>query len=103
MSVFDNVALGVIALATMEQGWGTLVRHCGDHLVTVHLCLYIPIVSKKKLTLLNSLPNKRCETFSGKFSYVWMVEGLIYHMTPKNLKLIYASVSTGHFCKGYEN
>ena len=35
--------------------------------------------------------------------YVWMAEGLIYHMTPKYLKIINARVSTGHFCKGYEN
>ena len=35
----------------------------------------------------------------GKFSYVWMAKGLIYHMTPTNLKIIYASVSTGHFFK----
>ena len=55
---------------------------------------YIPVVSKK-LTLLNSLPNKNCETFSGNF--------LIYHTTPKNLKIIHAWVSTGHFCKGCEN
>ena len=32
-----------------------------------------------------------------------MAEGLIYHMTPENLKIVYAWVSTGHFCKGYEN
>ena len=31
-----------------------------------------------------------------------MAEGLIYHMTPKNLKIVYAWVSTGHFCKGCE-
>ena len=37
------------------------------------------------------------------FRYVWMTEGLICHMTQKNLKMIYARVSTGHFCKGYEN
>ena len=39
----------------------------------------------------------------GKLLYVWMAEGLIYHMTPENLKIIYAWVSTGYFCKGYEN
>ena len=44
---------------------------------------YIYRVSQKKLTLLNILPNKKCETFFGKFLYVWMAEGLIYHMTPK--------------------
>ena len=38
----------------------------------------------------------------GNFLYVWMAEGLIYHMTPKNLKINNAWVSTGHFCKGYE-
>ena len=38
-----------------------------------------------------------------ELSYVWMAEGLIYHMTPKNLKMIYSLVSTGHFCYGYEN
>ena len=32
-----------------------------------------------------------------------MAEDRIYHMTPKNLKIIHAWVSTGHFCKGYEN
>ena len=56
----------------------------------------IPSVSKKKLTLLNSLPN---EIFWGNFYiYVWMAKGLIYHMTPINIKIIYASVSTDHFC-----
>ena len=38
--------------------------------------------------------------------HVWMAEGLIYHETPTNLKIIHAWVSTGHyvtFCKGYEN
>ena len=34
----------------------------------------------------------------GEFSYEWMAKDLIYHMTPTNLKIIYASVSTGHFC-----
>ena len=29
-----------------------------------------------------------------EISYVWMAEGLIYHMTPKNLKIIHARVST---------
>ena len=29
-----------------------------------------------------------------------MAEGLIYHMTPTNKKLIYAWVSTSHFVKG---
>ena len=29
---------------------------------------------------------------------------IIYDMTQKkDLKIIYAGVSTGHFCKGYEN
>ena len=66
--------------------------------------LAIPSVSKKKLTLLNSLPNKKCEIFLGNFYInVWMTEGLIYHMTPKNLKIIHAWVNTGHFCKGYED
>ena len=60
-------------------------------------------VSKKKLTLLNILPNKKIWNIFGKFSYVWMAEGLIYHNTPNNLKIIHAWVSTGHFCKGYEN
>ena len=32
-----------------------------------------------------------------------MAEGLIYHMTPTNLKIIHAWVSTVHFYKGYEN
>ena len=27
-----------------------------------------------------------------------MAEGLIYHMTPTNLKIVHAWVSTGHFC-----
>ena len=58
---------------------------------------------KKNVTLLNILPNRKCETFFEIFSYVWMAEGLIYHMPPKNLKIIHAWVSTGHFCKGYEN
>ena len=35
----------------------------------------------------------------GKFSYVWMAEGLIYHMTPKNLKIVHARVSTSHGMK----
>ena len=43
----------------------------------------IPSVSKrKKFTLLNNLPNEKCETFSENVhNYVWMAEGLIYHMT----------------------
>ena len=72
------------------------------------MCVYtqvhtrtIPSVSKKKLTLLNILPYKKCETFSGNF-HVWMAEGLIYHMTPKKMEIVHAWVSTGHFCKGYE-
>ena len=68
-----------------------------------HICLNEAIVNrvskKRKLTLLNCLPNKEY----GIFSYVWMAEGLIYHMTQENLRIIYAWVSTGHFCKGYEN
>ena len=42
---------------------------------------------KKELTLLNILPNKKCETSSGNFhnSYVWMAERLIYHMTPTKI------------------
>ena len=56
----------------------------------------------KKLTLLNSLPNKKYETFSIHFHmYGWL--RLSYIMTPKSLKIIYAWVSTGHFCKEYEN
>ena len=36
-----------------------------------------------------------------------MAEGLVYHNdththTHKNLKILYALVSTGYFCKGYE-
>ena len=38
----------------------------------------------------------------GGCSYVWMSNGLIYHKTPTYLKIIYASLSTGHVCKGYE-
>ena len=51
----------------------------------------------EKLTLLKSLPNKNCEIFLGNFCIVCMAEGLIY-MTPTNLKIVYAWVSTGHFC-----
>ena len=29
-----------------------------------------------------------------------MAKGLIYHMTPENLKIVSASVSTGQFVKG---
>ena len=64
----------------------------------------------KKLTSCNSLPNKNSDLFIYLFiyllgggSYVWMSDGLIYHKTPTYLKIIYASPSTGHFCKGYEN
>ena len=45
-------------------------------------------VSQKKLTLLNSLPNKKFETFS----YVWMAKGLIYHNDTKK--------SENKFCFG---
>ena len=51
----------------------------------------------KTFTLFNSLPNKKCEFF-WVFSYLWMAEGLIYRMTPKYLKIIYAWLNTGHFC-----
>ena len=44
---------------------------------------YTECLQKKKLTLLNSLPNEKCKTFWENFSYVWMAKGLIYHMTPK--------------------
>ena len=64
-------------------------------LLMLKLMLYR--VSPKKLTLLNSLPNKKCEIFSGHF-HISMAKGLIYHMTPENLKIVSASVSTGHFC-----
>ena len=62
----------------------------------------------KTLTLLNSLPNKDCRTLSEIFHiYVWLIRLgrfiLIYHMTPTNLKIVYAWVSTDHFCKEYEN
>ena len=55
-------------------------------------------LKKKKLTLLNSLPNEKCKTFWGNFHmYGWLkVSSIIWHK--KNLKIIYASVSTGHFC-----
>ena len=46
----------------------------------------IPGVSIKKLTLLNNLPNKTCETFSEYFHVyvIFMAKGIIYHMTPKS-------------------
>ena len=36
------------------------------------------------------------------FSFVWMAEGIIYHITPQHLDITYAELSTEHFCKGYE-
>ena len=41
----------------------------------------IPSVPKKKLTLLNILPNKKCETFSGNFLMCgWLrVSSIIWH------------------------
>ena len=63
------------------------------------VCNMINLCLKKKLTLLNSLPNKKCETFSGNF----YINGWLKIMIPTNLKIIHAWVSTGHFCKGYEN
>ena len=45
--------------------------------------LYIECL--KKLTLLNSLPNKT--NIFRNFSYVWMAKGLIYHMTPTKKKI----------------
>ena len=35
--------------------------------------------------------------------HVWIAYGLNFHRTPKRLKIIYAWMSTAHFCKGYEN
>ena len=71
--------------------------------VEVWCIISVPSVSKKKLTLLNSLPNKNCETFSGNFHmYGWLkVSSIIWHQ--KIWKSVYAWVSTGHFCKGWEN
>ena len=60
----------------------------------------LPSVSQ--LTLLNSLAKKKWNIFE-KFVYVWMAEGLIYYMISKYQKIIHAWVSTGHFCKWYEN
>ena len=35
--------------------------------------------------------------------YGWLRVSSIIIMTPQNLKISYAWVSTAHFCKGYEN
>ena len=59
----------------------------------------IPCVSKKSL----HSQNKNANLFQGIFIYIWMAEGLFYHMTPTSLKICYAWVSIGRFCKGYEN
>ena len=65
-------------------------------------------VLQQKLTILNSLPNKRIKIKKikkiEKFSYVygWLKVSSII-MTPKHQKTFYAWVSTGHFYKEYEN
>ena len=58
---------------------------------------------KKKFTLLNNFAKLKIYNIFGKYPHVWMAEGLIYHMTPQNLKISSAWVSTAHFCKGYGN
>ena len=45
------------------------------------MCNYTECIKKKKLTLLDSLPNEKCETVLRNFYMYGMA--LIYHMTPK--------------------
>ena len=72
----------------VRRGLHTVMCGCGvfrqTQTIGVRCCtIGLYRVSPKKLTLLNSVYQIKNIKIFGKFSYVWMAEGLIYHMTPK--------------------
>ena len=59
--------------------------------------------SQKKLYTFEIAAKYNIYDSGGKSLHIWIAYELSFHMTPKSLKIFHAWMSTGHFCKGYEN